>query len=277
MTIRFENNASSTLAVAINDTDSTIQVQASDGSLFPSSMVAGDFFYATLVNPATGSKEIVKCSDVTGDTITLSERGVDPSLPAQSWAVGTVIEMRVTAQALDLLKDKYTIAEIDALIGTGDADNAQTLSGFAPSTAAEADTVAVRTANADLVARYFYGAGSDESANATANHKFVMKATDGRYAHFSRAQMETPLQVQYTAVNNWIPKWNSAKYLNAKGIQGVTETGGSGAAGIMYNLWNSDAGEYQWAVNVPFSVAGHFWVRDHIIVANNGGAASGNV
>lgn len=89
-----KNNAYSTLAISISDTDTIVVVQSGKGALFDP--VSPNHTYATIEN-ASGSKEVVKVTARTGDSLTI-ERGKDGTL-AQSWNIGDIIECRPCAAA----------------------------------------------------------------------------------------------------------------------------------------------------------------------------------
>lgn len=100
MNILFANNAKTLLdgTLAIGGTTVTVD----DASKFPSP--AGEqFFYATIQNPEDDEDfEIVKCTAVSGNDITI-ERAQEDTL-AQEWPDGFLFELRVTAGAIDELK-----------------------------------------------------------------------------------------------------------------------------------------------------------------------------
>jgi len=93
MGLLFSNNASSTLAVALSDTDTSVTVSAGDGAKFPI-VVEGSYFLST-IEDSVGNFEIVKCTARTGDvfTVTRAQEGTT----ARSFSIGAVIENRFTA------------------------------------------------------------------------------------------------------------------------------------------------------------------------------------
>ena len=103
MTVKLQNNTSSTLAAAITNTDVGLTVSAGTGASFPS-LGAGEYFYATLVDSA-GVAEIVKVTARTDDAMTIVR--AQENTGAAAFAAGTLIELRVTAQGVyDAVSDE---------------------------------------------------------------------------------------------------------------------------------------------------------------------------
>jgi len=96
---QFANNATTTLATAINSSVTSLTVAAGKGSLFPNP-TAGQYFYMTLANIA-GTVEIVKCTARSTDTFTIV-RGQDGTTAA-SWNSGDKVEQRLVATNLNNL------------------------------------------------------------------------------------------------------------------------------------------------------------------------------
>lgn len=139
-TFLFTNNAVSTLASGINDTDGTIFLNTGDGAKFPSP-VAGQVFPATLTN-AAGDIEIVYCTGRSADTLTVN-RNQELS-GAKSWLAGDVIELRITAGVLSniLQGDNQVIA----------LSNADMVDGLDASATAEANKLLALDAGSILQA-----------------------------------------------------------------------------------------------------------------------------
>ena len=95
----FTNNASTTLALGVGISDTTINLYAGSGALFPSP-AGSNYFYISLISSSTSSTEIMKCTNRTGDVLTVV-RGQDGT-SAQYWNVGDRVELRVTAASLNL-------------------------------------------------------------------------------------------------------------------------------------------------------------------------------
>jgi hypothetical protein len=96
MTIKFTNNATTTLASGINNSVTSLTVATGTGSLFPT-LSGSDVFYATLANLA-GTVEIVKVTARSTDTFTIV-RGQDGT-SAAAWSTGDKVELRPTAAGL---------------------------------------------------------------------------------------------------------------------------------------------------------------------------------
>jgi hypothetical protein len=96
MGIKIANNAFSTLAASIGDSDTSLTLASGTGSRFPI-LLPGDYFYVTMANPANQT-EIIKCTDRSGDILTVV-RGQE-STTRRTFSVGDKVEMRVTAQTL---------------------------------------------------------------------------------------------------------------------------------------------------------------------------------
>lgn len=96
MPVLFTNNATSTLAVAINASATTVTVEAGHGAKFPSP-TGGDWFPLVLESGAT--LEYVKCTGRTGDNLTVV-RAQEGSSGA-SFPIGARVDLRATAAAFD--------------------------------------------------------------------------------------------------------------------------------------------------------------------------------
>lgn len=97
MPIKLTNNASGTLATAINAADTGIVLTTGDGAEFPT-LGAGDYFYATITS-TQGTQEIVKATARSGDSLTVVRAQEGTS--AAGFAAGTRFELRVTAASVD--------------------------------------------------------------------------------------------------------------------------------------------------------------------------------
>ena len=94
----FTNNASTTLALGIGISDTTINLYVGSGSLFPSP-VNSNYFYISMISSSTNSTEIMKCTGRSGDTLTVVR--AQDGTSAQTWSVGDRVELRVTAASLN--------------------------------------------------------------------------------------------------------------------------------------------------------------------------------
>jgi hypothetical protein len=105
----FANNAQSTLAGSISNTDLVCNVQAGGGALFPNPG-AGEQFEVTFTDVATGLiREIVYCTSRSGDTFTI--------VRAQE---GTVA---LNWQANDLVANLWTAGQAGAMLQSGQAQS----------------------------------------------------------------------------------------------------------------------------------------------------------
>ena len=94
----FTNNAYSTLAVALVNDGTTLQVQPGTGDRFPV-VAAPDFTYLTLED-AAGNREIIKVTARTDDVMTIV-RGQEGTL-AIPFPANSRLELRVTAENIDI-------------------------------------------------------------------------------------------------------------------------------------------------------------------------------
>ena len=118
MTIKFTNNATTTLASGITNVATSLTVASGKGALFPT-LSGSDVFYATLANTG-GTVEIVKVTARSTDTFTIV-RGQDGT-SAVAWNTGDKVELRVTAADLGAMlqtADLSTSAVTSAVAGTG--------------------------------------------------------------------------------------------------------------------------------------------------------------
>jgi hypothetical protein len=94
----WKNNAYSTFASAINTTDTTITVASGEGARFP---VAGSgATFALTLQDASNNIEIVLCTTHTSGADTFTVTRAQEGTTARSWSIGDVIELRLTASAL---------------------------------------------------------------------------------------------------------------------------------------------------------------------------------
>jgi hypothetical protein len=97
MSVKFSNNATTTLAASISASDTTIAVV--DASKLPV-LATGDYTYITIdTDTASPTLEILKVTAVSGNTLTVV-RGQDGTT-ASSFAAGTKVELRLTAALLN--------------------------------------------------------------------------------------------------------------------------------------------------------------------------------
>lgn len=97
MTVKYTNNATSSLASGILAGATSLTVATGQGVKFPT-ITAPDVFYVTLQNLA-GALEIVKVTARSGDVFTIVR--AQDGTSAQAWNTGDVVELRVIAQELN--------------------------------------------------------------------------------------------------------------------------------------------------------------------------------
>lgn len=108
MTVKVTNNAWGTLAVGINDSDTTLLLGVSQGDRFPSLPANNqtnpeDYFFVTLIDEATNEVEVVRVVERSIDVLTVV-RAQDGSRRRQFQA-GARVELRPVAALFDSKKD----------------------------------------------------------------------------------------------------------------------------------------------------------------------------
>jgi hypothetical protein len=118
MGIQLKNNASGTLATAINASDTGIVLTTGNGASFPT-LGASDYFYATLESTG-GTLEVVKATARSGDSLTIVR--AQEGTTANSFAAGSRFELRVTAQSvIDAIEDRVAQHDQASEISIADA------------------------------------------------------------------------------------------------------------------------------------------------------------
>lgn len=102
MTIKFTNNATTTLASGITNVDTSLTVATGSGVLFPT-LSGADVFYVTLANIA-GNVEIVQVIARAGDVFTIV-RGQDGT-SGLAWSTGDKVELRPIAASMAAMAQK---------------------------------------------------------------------------------------------------------------------------------------------------------------------------
>jgi hypothetical protein len=103
MPIKLANNATSTIATAINASDVGVVLATGDGAKFPT-LAAGEYFYITFESSG-GTYEIAKATARAGDSLTIVR--AQEGTTAQSFAAGSRVELRVTAASINDLVDEH--------------------------------------------------------------------------------------------------------------------------------------------------------------------------
>ncbi|HFT4637550.1 TPA: hypothetical protein ACHT54_004985, partial [Klebsiella pneumoniae] len=102
LTLLATNNAESTLASAISETDTSLIVSAGTGAEFPDAVAGESYFKLTLTDAATGSQvEIVNVTAKAGDIFTI-ERAQEGTL-ARAWAANDMVANMMTADTLNII------------------------------------------------------------------------------------------------------------------------------------------------------------------------------
>ena len=102
--IKYSNNAATTLASAINSSVTSLTVV--DASEFPT-LSAGNELRITLSDVTNTQWEIVKCTAVVGNTLTIVRAQEDTN--AAAWALGVNVSLRVTAGGMEAKADKSQV------------------------------------------------------------------------------------------------------------------------------------------------------------------------
>lgn len=132
MAVRYSNNAKTPLNASVSASDTQIEVV--DASVFPA-INPGDVMYVTLSDYTNQTTEIVLCTEIVGNTLTVF-RGHE-NTTALDWAPGSFASSRLTADMLDTLLAHQTTVEN---INWSGADLAIENGGTGASTAADART-----------------------------------------------------------------------------------------------------------------------------------------
>jgi hypothetical protein len=121
MAIKYANNASTTLSIAITDTTAT-SITVANGSVFPA-LATGDTTYVTLSTTDGNTTEIVKVTGISTNILTV-ERGTSP----QTFSIGDLCELRLTKELLEDTVDDLapstlaTVAIVETVDSTGTID-----------------------------------------------------------------------------------------------------------------------------------------------------------
>ena len=99
--IKFTNNASTQLSKSISASDTVLTVGDNVASIFPK-LEPGDYFILTLADTKK-QREVVKCTSRTDSTFTV-ERAQEGTV-ARPFAVGTLLELRLTAESIVKVTD----------------------------------------------------------------------------------------------------------------------------------------------------------------------------
>lgn len=104
MGILFTDNAATTLASGINNTDTILTVASSSGSRLPSVTGGGSDFFVLTMEDASGNREFIKVNHRSGDTLGSVSypcvRGYYGST-ARSWTTSDQVDIRLSTNAID--------------------------------------------------------------------------------------------------------------------------------------------------------------------------------
>lgn len=109
----FSNNAVGTLSAGISDSATSLSVATGEGALWPT-LTAGDFCWSTITDGT--AVEIIRVTARTGDAFTIV-RG-QQGTTAQAWSTGAAIELRITRNTLNALRDAQPVLGMQTIADT---------------------------------------------------------------------------------------------------------------------------------------------------------------
>ncbi len=141
-TIKYTDDAYTTIAASVGATDSIIIVTSS--ARFSNLLtIAGDYFYATIVQTGTGNKETVKVSNITGTSWAVT-RAVGPNDSNLSFAVGDGVYLRVCTNVIHEIRSASNQTKALFTIAGGSSDAITATVGIAPQTLVDGTQVNIR-------------------------------------------------------------------------------------------------------------------------------------
>lgn len=123
-TLQWTNNAASVLASDITAGTLSITVTTGHGDRFPE-VAAPHYFMATLVD-TSGNREIVKVTARTSGSNTMTITRAQEGTSARSFATGSIVELRITKNAMDLFSRSVDIHENHYVVDASAADQGAT-------------------------------------------------------------------------------------------------------------------------------------------------------
>ena len=105
MTVKFTNNASTTVGTGINASATSLAVASA--SSFPSLSGADDYCYLTIQGATSTTREVVKATALSSNTFTIVRAQDNTS--ASTWSAGDIVELRMTAALLTDVIDAATV------------------------------------------------------------------------------------------------------------------------------------------------------------------------
>lgn len=255
MAITLKNNAATTIATAISSVDTSCVVAAGTGAEFPS-LGAGEYFYATLQDPA-GITEIVKVTARASDVMTIERAQEGTSgIP---FVAGSAFEQRITAQSIvDAVSDEVSTrltpyldkATYDPTAVAGDAFS---MDNMVEGTDTKILTASERTDIATAAA----GFSNWDTAYSWGDHVAAGYLTDITTQNFG-----TLSDVTITSVaSGEILKWNGSAWINTT-LAGadILSTSGGTLTGFLdvadYELRQPKIKDYSEVVNALGNVTG---------------------
>jgi hypothetical protein len=262
MAVKFSNNASTTLASAINTTATSITV--TDASSFPT-LGAGDYTYVTLdADTIPASREVVKVTAIVGNVLTVV-RGQDGT-SGTAFDAGVAVELRLTAALLNDVADLPLSVSTTAASGGGTLAYSAGVFTFAPADLVAADTSYDNT-DSGLVASNVQSAIDeieDKKLNISdmaSNVSFYATTTASDIATYSKL-VTTPEDADFddTAVNVSTGSITTTDQLisslasvagilsgstgiiNIATIGNIRKTSGSGSADFYFEVYKRDSG-----------------------------------
>jgi len=118
MTIKFYNNASTTVSGGITALDTTVALAANSGTLFQPGPTGGDYFVATFYDQQTKTiNEIVHVTAISGDVATIVR--AQEGTTAKAWGAGDIFANLITAGTLNAFVQAGTGPANTSLIYVG--------------------------------------------------------------------------------------------------------------------------------------------------------------
>ena len=105
MTVKFTNNASTTVATGINTSATSLTVASA--SAFPQLAGADDYCYLTIQQATGTGREVVKATALSTNTFTITR--AQDGTSAGTWSAGDIVELRMTAALLTDVIDAATV------------------------------------------------------------------------------------------------------------------------------------------------------------------------
>lgn len=105
MALKLKNNATTTLASALDTSSTTVTV--ADGTVFPT-LGSGDFFNAT-IQATSGAYEIVRVTAISGNALSVTR--AQEGTVAIAHSVGELVDLRLTEENVTgaVIADDYLI------------------------------------------------------------------------------------------------------------------------------------------------------------------------